>query len=384
MAIFLSLTLLYSCNDRFEENLEIVNSTAPSSTEFVVKSLKEINNPLLSNQLKVTEKHLRQIISRDFDDLLIEHNVDNLFLGTEHIVITENADNTTSYSLFIIVPQENGEEWLKLNGYLTLYFDSKENLNNTLEIGYQFEYRINFDKDGTLVQDSNYGRYTPKPSNIASKAPKYIVCQYVYCGYGGWSGSYGPAPQWVLDQFPWLQTEFDVDDLTLLTKMWYETDFTETPFSQYNGALKSDYTTFYDRERMDYYYGGQKTYWNNFDPKPLGWHVHKKAFIDSFQRWIYKSLDPANANTTYTYLTQNHDVLRQVFNVFADINLTAATEDGVYLEVPYGGYSSDPNVRCVNQASAYLLTPDGLDLLRDLGDGTITLQDFIDALPGCD
>lgn len=76
--------------------------------------------------------------------------------------------------------------------------------------------------------------------------------------------------------------------------------------------------------------------------------------------------------------------MSQVFNVFADRNLQADTEDGAYLEVPYGGYSQDPNVRCLNQASQYLLTPAGLTLLQQLGSGTITLAQFEAALPGCD
>ena len=134
---------------------------------------------------------------------------------------------------------------------------------------------------------------------------------------------------------------------------------------------------------MDYY-AGQKTYWNFFGPKPLGYHVHKKAFIDSFQRWLFKTLDPGDSNTTYVYLTQNPDVLRQVFHLFADKNLVSPTEEGVYMEVPYGGYSSNANLRCLTLAGDYLNSTPGLVLLQQLGNGDINIQEFEDLLPFCD
>ena len=203
MTLVLSLAILYSCSDSIDEHIEIVDSEGLSDGEFNVKSLEEINNSLLSNQLNKSVKQIKELISKEFNHLLIEHNLEGLAFNTDHILIVNNEDQTTSYSLYVAVPQENGEEALNLNGYLTLNFDSEGNIGNKLQIGYQMEYHVGFDKDGNIVESepSTEGYYTPKPSNLASKAPKYIVCQYVYCGYGGWSGSYGPAPQSVLDQF---------------------------------------------------------------------------------------------------------------------------------------------------------------------------------------
>ena len=386
MIVLLAFLVLHSCSDNFEEQVEIVDSAEMSGNGSTIKPLDQIDNALLPNQLRQSKEHVKGLIAKEFDHLLIEHNLNDMSLDTDHVVIVKNDDETTSYSLFLTVPQENGQTALNLNGYLTLNFDAEANLGNELQFGYQLEYDISFDQNGHLVTvpATEYGGYTPKPSNIASKAPKYIVCQYVYCGYNGWSGAYGPTPQYILDMFPWLQNSYDIDDLTVLTKNWYEPDLYPVIFSQFNSTLKNDYITFYDRERMDYSYGGQKTYWNNFGPKVLGHHVHKKAFIDSFQRWLFKSLDPANAQTTYVFMVQNPTVLSQVFNLFADYNLQADTEDGAYLEIPYGGYSTDPNVRCLNQGSQFLLSAAGRDLLQDLADGVIDIDGFRAALPGCD
>lgn len=386
MIMFLSCIMLYSCSDGLEENVEMENPTEFSGEGFTLKSLEEINDPLLSNQLSKSKAHVKTIIAQEFQHLLIEHNLDDLSFDTDHIVVVQNDDQSTAYAVHLTIPQENGEETLNLNGAVTLKFAAGKNISNELRIGYQMEYVVSFDKDGNVANSSlvTEGYYSPKPSNIASKAPKYIVCRYTWCGYGGWSGSYGPAPDWVLELYVWGQTEYFADDIMILDKQWYETELSETPFSQYNGAIKNDIITFYDRERLDFSYGGQKTYWSNFNPKVLGHHVHKQAFVDSFQRWFYRSLDPMNTQTTYFYLSQNPTVMSQVFNLFADVHLQADTEDGAYLEVPYGEYSQNPYVRCLNQASEFLLTPAGLSLLQDLGAGTITIAQFEDALPGCD
>jgi PBP1b-binding outer membrane lipoprotein LpoB len=387
MIVFLTLAILHSCSEPVEEQSNIMDTTTVSSEEFSIKSLEEINNPLLSNQLKASEKHLKQLIARNFKKLLIAHTLNDLTIDTENILVSKNADHTNAYLLLVTVPHANGELALNLNAHLTMNFDDNVNIENQLEIGYQMEHVIVFNEKGKIIEGQpKY--YTPKPSNIPSKAPKSVICQFAnsliglngYCGWGVGIG--GPPPQYIIDMFN--LEGYDSDDLYMLNKLWYQTDFTQVPFAQYNSILKDEIIDYYDTERMDYAYGGQPTYYSNFDLKTLGYHIHKQAFLDSFQEWFFQSLDPANSQTTYTYLVQNPTVLVQVFNLFADLNLNSDMDEGAYLNVPYGGYSQYPNVRCLTLGSQYLLSAAGLSLLQQLGSGAITIEQFKNSLPGCD
>jgi hypothetical protein len=376
------LSITYSCTESFTEETETEQSTQVSVDELTVKSLEEIKNPVFATQLKKSEAHLKSIISKKFNHLLIEHNLDELLLDTDYIKI-ENTEKRTSYSLYLVIPQKYGQEDLNLYGYTTFNFESDINTSNELQIGYQMEYTTNFDKNGKIVA-AKY--YSPKPSNIASKAPKYIVCRYVYCGYGGWSGSYGPAPQSTLDMYAVINLPpFNVDDISMVTRYWYDPQTLSTQsYANYftpTGGLGYTGPLYVIQNEIDAYYYAidlntsiVPNYLNPNGNADRQHHLHKESFINSFQRWLFRLYD--TYPNTYQYIFTNQSVLEDVFKLFTELNLESDMDEGVYLEVPYGIYSNNSNVRCISYIGNYLISTNGTNLLQQLGDSSITYNQF--------
>ena len=237
------------------------------------------------------------------------------------------------------------------------------------------------------------GAYTPKPSNIPSKAPKAVICSYFAnnggipgfafstCGWS-WSGSYGPTPQSVIDMLNAQQFSRNTSNLYIRIRYWYDTSGTiyEIPFSQFNSSIKNDFITFYKSVDDN----GSMLVPNYLNPSGNAtetYHVHKQAFLDTFQNWLYRTKDTAPNN--YNYIVNNQQVFSDVFWMLADIHLGADAADGVYMEIPYGIYSPNADIRCLSNRANYLQTAAGLTLMQQLGSGAISNQQFLNALPTC-
>lgn len=382
--IVVFLVLAISCSKDMGESIVNEQTAEQINHELVFKSLDDINNILLSEKIETTKEHVKEIVLENFSKLLIEHEVKDLKIDTENILV-QSSNDINSYTLFITIPQKNAVEELNLYGYLTMQFNSISNIENKLQIGYQMENSIEFNNKGEVIRALT-GYYNPKPWNKPSKAPKAVICSYFansagsipsavvsYCGFY-WSGQYYPAPQSVIDMLDAQATNRNTNNLYMRIRYWYDTSGTiyEIPFSQYSSVIKDDITQFYHTVYLT-----QGPYYNTNNKTEVH-HVHKQSFIDSFQNWFYRTKD--NAPNTYNYLISNQTVFEQVFKLFSEIHLGAEMEDGVYMEVPYGIYSSNPDIRCISNISNYLHTTSGLSLLQYLGANYISYNSFRDAL----
>lgn len=401
----------FSCSDDLEETFEAtenIETVEAKLTNLSIKSLSEINNTLLSNQLSNSIKHIKGIISEESGELTAKHNINGLQVDVDNVLVGNKTDGTTSYIFAVNMPSENTKQKLELHTYLTLNFNEKENLNNHLQIG--ATQLIYFDSKGNIDNSNNakYGYYSPKPSNKPSKAPKSVLCNYnwngnapsvvaSYCGWG-YGGVGGPAPIEVLAaMFPewyvysngqWIELSSPMTIIPLTNDyndLYYITSNGNLfPFYIFNvngfPALKGEIINYYNQV-----YVTQLGYsiTNPFSQTSEEDHIHKQAFLDSFIEWLYEmqNLSPTN----YSYLTANPDVLYDIFNFFADYNLNNPINDYLYLGQPWyvWQYAPNPDVKCINTGAEFLKTSAGLLLMQQLGAGTITIEGFRAGLPDC-
>lgn len=396
----------FSCSDDFNETVETTEAIDVKLTNLSVKSLSEINSTLVSNQLSNTVNHVKEIISNESGQLLAKHTINDLSVDVDNVLVSTQSNGTKSYTFAVIIPTKSNKQELKLDTYLTLNFDAKENFNNYLQFG--SEQLIYFDSKGALLTDNaKYGYYSPKPSNKPSKAPKSVICNYHWNGnppsavasYCGWYyGGTGPAPISVLAaMFPewyvysngqWIELSTprtiipltnDYNDLYYITSSG-----SLYPFIIFNingfPSLKNEITNYYGQV-----YVSQLGYavTNPYSQTTEEDHIHKQAFLDSFITWLYEMQNQSPTN--YSYLTANPDVLYELFNFFAEYNLNNPTNEYTYLGQPWyvWQYAPNPDVKCMNTGAEYLKTPAGLLLMQQLGSGTITIEGFRAGLPDC-
>ncbi len=230
--------------------------------------------------------------------------------------------------------------------------------------------------------------YTPKPKTIPSKAPKPVLCRYAfennigsiiwgYCG-GTTPTVGGPAPQSVLDALWASNLTHNISDLYMLAPIHPNgripfSSFYSYYFPQINGHITAYYQKAYIPQ-LGYSLPVSSNY-----TQPV--HVNKQAFIDSWYEWV--SDMQSVAPTTFNYLINNKQVYYDLFNFFADYNLDYDESEGIYLQVPYGQYANNLDLRCVTSASQFLLTSAGLTLLQQYGSGSLTLAQFRSNLPNC-
>lgn len=388
LLMFLVFSVL-SCSDDIDESLETEESSQLSAEAVTIKSLDEINNQLLFEQLPNSKQHLKKIIRSDFEYLLTEHNVENLLLDTKNIFV-ENTSDITSYTFVATIPHIKGDETLNQYAYLTLNFTANRHIDNQMSIGFQMDHFLSFDGDGNMINDdtSNAKYYTPKPSNLPSKAPKSVICNYAvneginygpiatYCGTYG--GETVPAPQSVLDALFASNLTHNYNDLYILSP---SNPNGQIPFSSYYSyyfpSLKNEIIAYYQKVWISQL-GYSLSVSGNITADQ---HVNKQAFIDSFYTWLFTMQNVAPS--TFNYLTANPQVLYQLFNFFADYNLAYSQFEGVYLGLMWGEYAPNLDIRCVTLGNEYLLTPAGLTLLQQLGAGSITIEQFRSQLPAC-
>lgn len=399
--------ITFSCTDDLNENFETTETIQVELTNLSVKSLSEINDTRVSNQLSNAVNHAKEIISNESGQLLAKHNINGLSVDVDNVLVSINSNATKSYTFAIIIPAKSNKKELKLDTYLTLNFDEKENFNNYLQFG--SDQLIYFDSKGAVLTNNTakYGYYTPKPSNIPSKAPKSVICNYHWNGnppsevasYCGWYyGGTGPAPISVLAaMFPewyvysngqWIKLSTprttipltnDYNDLYYIT-----TSGSIYPFIIFNvngfPSLKDEIINYYNQVYI-IQLGYSIT--NPYSQTTEEDHIHKQAFLDSFMEWLYGMQNQSPTN--YSYLTANPDVLYELFNFFAEYNLNNDIDDYLYLGQPWyvWQYAPNPDVKCINTGAEYLKTPAGLTLMQQLGSGIITIEQFRNALPDC-
>ena len=177
VTLMLLMLISFSCSDDLNETLETVQdpeiSAESSSTTLV--SLGEIDDQALKGQLPEAEKHIKAIINSDYDHLLAEHDLKGMFLDTDNVVIASNSDKI-SYTLLAVIPHSNDDASLNQYAYLTLTFRDGVNTDNQLIFGYQMDYSVSFDENGSILNTNNPQAeyYTPKPKGLPSKAPKSV------------------------------------------------------------------------------------------------------------------------------------------------------------------------------------------------------------------
>jgi hypothetical protein len=404
LALLLSLLTIYSCSNSINEFEEFVESTEVvqnESTDLLVKSLLEIKNPMLSKQLPISTRYMTDILSKEYGYLLDGYDLKDLSLDRNHVMIYPTTDGTQSYIFSVKIPnQENSD--LDINIWLTLNFNSQENLSNYIQFG--SEVILYFDSEGNTVQNKYY---TPKPSNIPSKAPKSVICGYhwngnmpsqvaSYCGIYG--GQTVPAPIEVLAAlFPewyvysggqWIKLSTPTANIPLTNDYfdlyYYSASGGQYPFIMFN---INDFPGF--KNEIIQYYGQvyiiQLGYaiTNPYSMVSEETHVHKQAFLDSYLEWLYSLQSQAPAN--YNYLVANPSVMFQIFQFFAEYNLDNPEDNYTYLGQPWYiyQYSPNPDVKCMNTGAQFLFTSDGLNLMQDLGSGAIDINGFRNGLPDC-
>lgn len=388
----LLLLTVFSCTDDLNETLETTENPqlTNETTSLVLTSLNEINDQVLKEQLPESKKHLKDIINSDYNYLLAEHNLNGLFLDNDDVVIKNESDQI-SYTFLVVIPHVSKDEELNQYGYLTLNFNDAVNTGNQLVFGFLMDQYLSFDKEGNILSkdaSNPQSEYTPKPSNLPSKAPKSVICRYKshlginasslvgYCdGYTGYGGTV-PAPQYILDALFAPQLTHNYTNLYFLNSYYPNGQQSfNSYYSYYFPQIKSEIINYYQKA-ISYGYTYSTT-----SNRTQAVHVNKQAFVDSFFNWL--TTMQSNAPNTYTYLINNKPVMYQLFNFFADYNAKYDEFGGIYLGLQWGGYSSNPDIKCITLASYSLLTSSGLTLLQQLGSGSITIEQFRSSLTSC-
>jgi hypothetical protein len=394
---------IFSCSNDLNEVVETSEAIPSRSLDLSVKSISEINDQNVSNQLSTSTKHMTEIISKEFANLLDGYNLNGLSLDQDHVLVFRSTDGITSYSFAGSIPGEKNDRG-SIDFRLTLNFNDAQNLNNYVQFG--ADQPLYFDSEGVTIQnDTRY--YTPKPSNIPSKAPKSVICNYnwngnmpsqvaSYCGIFG--GTTVPAPIEVLaalfpEWYVWTGTQW-IKRSSPITIISLTNDYNDLYYITSSGSLMpffifnmNDFPGF-KNEVIQYYnqvYIVQLGYaiTNPYSQISEESHVHKQAFFDSYLEWLYDMQSQAPAN--YNYLAANPSVMFEIFHFFAEYNLNNPEDNYTYLGQPWYiyQYSPNPDVKCMNTGANFLLTPAGLSLMQDLGSGVIDINGFRNGLPDC-
>ena len=398
----LLLTIFSSCS---KDELDI----APAGTEeefalseetssLTVKSLSEIGLKRLTNGLPLVQNNFKEIATTDYNNLFQGYSLEDLSLNEDLVFINDLSD-LTSYTLIGTIPPTNNEELPEQYVYLTLNFDAISNVSNEAAFGHQMDYFVSFDAEGVIM--SNDMAIAKSGIVKPAKAPSEVICNYArqnpafnvgpvqsYCGT--WGTSTVPAPQHILDAiFNPNPLVHDPNDLYILVPtvssvsvhVQFSIPWGQSTFSSYSNSAFPDLKD----KIIDYYQsvyipvlGRSVSTTSNLN---AGQHVNKQAFIDSFFEWFYEMQYVAPNN--YSFLVQNPQVLYDVFDIFAMRNADQPEDAGVYLGLSNGSSSSNPDIVCLTDASAYLLTLNGLISMSQLNAGSITLQQFENVLPGC-
>lgn len=371
--------LLFSCYN--DEAQPFDNEEKTNLSNISRKSLDNINNPLLSNQIPKSKEQIVNMLSENYNNIFENFDLNNIEIDLNDIYVTKK-ESFTLYDFNIFIPNKLNNKLADLYARLSISIDTENNISNKLDFGYNLDYTIIFNEKGNL--NSNLSKYsTPKPSNIPSKAPKSVVCNYfnqnfpystysyLYCGGSLHPYLNHPAPQEVLDALNTVQLTHNINNLHILSP---NSPNGRIPFYNYTApyqySIRSEIESFYQKVFV-IQANSTFTVQGNITQAV---HVHKQAFIDSYFNWLF-SLQYQSPNI-YNYLQSNNSVMRQVFNVFADYNLNNAPSEGVYIGIPYGQYAQNQNLKCLSKVSVYLSTNDGLLLMQQLGSGSITLDQF--------
>ncbi|WP_415060150.1 hypothetical protein [Flavobacterium sp.] len=254
--------------------------------------------------------------------------------------------------------------------FILSFFSCSE--ENSIESNQNFNQEIDLQSKST----------TPKPSNLPSKAPKSVVCNYFatngntpssvasYCGFY-WNGDYAPIPLSLLNEILAEPRSHTFNDLYILSP---SSPTGIMPFNTYtlpdNLSIRSEIIAFY-----------QKVYVIQLNQSitvtgsiTKSEHIHKQAFVDTFFDWMFRM--QASQPSSFNMLMNNNVIYRQLFNFFADYNLNEPASSGIYLGVFQGQNSTSPKLRCLTVVSEYLLTSNGSALLQSLNSGSISFESF--------
>ena len=404
MSTMLLLTILLSCEKEgievspLAETAEVLVADETSTLSVQVQSLSEINLKRLSTQLPQVENHFKQIANADYSDLFKDHNLDDLYLNEDYVFVEEKADFTT-YTFIGTIPHSTDEEQASQYVYISVNLDDIAGMNSEAVFGFQMDYSVSFDEQGSII-NNDYA--TAKNGNKPAKAPSSVICAYArrnpafnvgpvqsYCGT--WGTSTVPAPQSVLDAlFNPNPLTHNYNDLYILVPtvstvsvhIQYNIPWGETDFGNYTNSafpdLKDKIIDFYQSVYIPQL-GRPITVTSNITAAK---HVNKQAFIDSFFEWMYR-MQVESPYNNYSYMVQHPEVLYTIFEIFSTRNTNHPEDEGVYLGLANGNFSPTPDIVCLTLAGDYLYTLNGRILMAQLNSGSITAQQFEDALPGC-
>lgn len=228
--------------------------------------------------------------------------------------------------------------------------------------------------------------FTPKPSNLPSKAPKSVVCLAfangslvgsppTFCGF-----NINVGPPLNLQELNQLLYGSNASLIFSYNSLYIVTPSSPTgiiSFQNYNPpqnlSLRDEIINFY--HQVVIWQTGYISYQTNLN---LESYIHKQAFINSFFQWTttMQSFSPNTAN----YLMSNNNVTREIFNIFTEYNIYEPASEGVYIGIRFGEYATNPNLRCLSKVSQFLLTQDGFNLIQEFGSGNINSAQFRDQL----
>lgn len=411
IVLLLFVMVAFSCANEFENDVQSVETDQLRSTDLSVKSVSQINDPLLSKNLPVSVNNAKGVLSKGLGQYFHDHDLNNLSLDQDNVLESNHSDGIRSYTFYLNIPQKEIGKGKNFDTYLTLSFDAQKNMSSYVQLG--ADQILYFDEKGDILEkekpnETRYGYYSPKPSNKPSKAPKSVVCNWAsstgnlgllngYCGYTIGIGGPPPIevlaslfPEWyvyVNGQWIELSTPMAIIPLTTSYNELYYLYSNGSLYPLYNLNFHPNFSQLYT-EIVNYYdmvYVNELGYAIN-NPYTLTYeedHVHKQAFIDSFFQWTY--LMESNYPSHYSYLVNNPSVYYQIFNFFAEYNTNNPVNEYTYLGQPWYVVQYTPNqdVKCINNGSDYLLTSAGLTLMQQLGSGAITIEQFRSALPNC-
>lgn len=388
LLICIAIVTMISCSkdEIIEENPNLIKN---NYEKLNILPLNKINNSILSEQIPTSIEHVKTILKENYQSIYQEHIISDLTIDINNVFCSNNG-NQDAYSFILTIPHTTGDEKLNLWSHLTFNFVDGKNISNNLVFGYYYDKTLDFDAYGKIINnDANHRYYTPKP-DLPSKAPKSVICNYFsqngnwpssvasYCGvYGGSFGGPYPGGLEALNLLLYGNPNtfyHNVDNLYILSPSHPNGHYPFSFLSDHNG-LKTEIELFYPL-----FYVPMVNIVNQYPNGNLNreLHVHKQAFLDSYIQWGIRLQN--FAPSTNMYLAFNTQVSRDIFKIFADYNLPNNMDDGVYLNVQWGEFSSNINLSRLTRASNFLLTPAGYTLIQQYGSGTITNQQFRDIL----
>ncbi len=397
MLAFMITSCSEEINDGFPEQNLKTDELSEETSSVILLSLDEIIDPVLSKQLPKTKSHLQQIIATEYNHLFSEYDLDAWSITSDYVTIKKYRD-VSEYTFVGAIPHASNRS-LDQVIYLTMSFNANDNLINDAAFYLKEVHSLSFDKEGKMLDPEEAvtrggGKYTPKPK-LPSKPPKDVLCRFLnqnfpngaytiaYCG--GTPGTTDYIPQWVMDI--WLESMgllpiYVFNDLYILTDPpvnpyigdWDTESFDDFDFSVYPG-LEDAIVHFYH----DYMIVESPGVVVNLPDKllTLEEHLNKQTLIDSFFQWL-EELRTSNPNAHNYMVNVNPSLVAVYFSIFADFNASNPINAGVYLGVPNGENSSNPDLACLTEASESLLDPGSNALINmvHFSQGLITLQQF--------